>query len=79
MRRKFTFLLIICAEISRGAPLEKNDQDALSKNLKTMRQDFNKLVENVEDVLDDFVIQIRDAEKMVENGKFRKLVFLLSY
>uniref|UniRef100_A0AAR5PIN4 Uncharacterized protein n=1 Tax=Dendroctonus ponderosae TaxID=77166 RepID=A0AAR5PIN4_DENPD len=67
MRVKFALLLFVYAEISRGEPLETNDQDVLSKNLKIMRQDFNNLVENVEDFLDDFVKQIRDAEKMVEN------------
>lgn len=49
-------------------PTPANDETLLDKSLKTFKKNFNKLTENAEEFIEDFVHQVEEAGKLVGAG-----------
>lgn len=66
------FFLIIVFDVHCG-PTPTNDDTLLDKSLKTFKKDFNKLTENAEEFIEDFVHQVEEAGKLVGAGNIQSI------
>lgn len=66
------FFLIIVFDVHCG-PTTTKDETLLDKSLKTFKKDFNKLTENAEEFIEDFVHQVEEAGKLVGAGNFQSI------
>lgn len=70
---KISLFFLIVIEVQCG-PTPTNDETLLDKSLKTFKKDFNKLTENAEEIIEDFVHQVEEAGKLVGAGNFQSII-----